>query len=60
MDGASIPCDATLWESQRGHATILVEALKQHILLLKDMEGLKRTRKPDLFMSLKKDLAMVI
>ena len=59
MEGAQIPWDATLWESQRGHANILAEALKQPFLLPRDMEGLRRTRQPDLFMSLKRDLALV-
>ena len=59
MDGALIPWDATIWESQRVHATHLPETLEQPLLLPRDMEGLRRTRQPDLFMSLKRDLAMV-
>ena len=59
VEGAPIPWDATLWESQRGRANLLAEALKQPLLLPRDMEGLRRTRQPDLFISLKKDLALV-
>ena len=59
LDGAPIPWDATIWESQRAHATHLAKALEQLLLLPRDMEGFKHTRQPDLFMSLKKDLAMV-
>ena len=59
MEGAPIPWDAMLWGSQRGHAILLTEALEQPLLLPKDMEGLIRTRQPDLFMSLKRDLALV-
>ena len=59
MEGAPIPWDATLWEFQRGHANFLVEALEQSLLLPRDMKGLRRTRQPDLFMSLKRDLALV-
>ena len=59
VEGAPIPLDATLWESQKGHANFLAEALEQPLLLYRDMEGLRRTRQPDLFMSLKKDLALV-
>ena len=44
VEGAPIPWDATLWESQRGHANILAEALEQPLLLPKDMEGLGCTR----------------
>ena len=59
LDGAPIPWDATLLESQRGQASFLAEALQQPLLLPRDMEGLRRTRQPDLFMSLKRDMAMV-
>ena len=59
MDGAPISWDALIWESQRGYATYLAEALEQPLLLPRDMEGLRRTKQPDLFMSLKRDLAMV-
>ena len=59
LDGAPILWDATLWESQRGQASYLAEALQQPLLLPRDMDGLRATRQPDLFMSLKRDLAMV-
>ena len=59
LDGAPIPWDATLWKSQRGQASFLAEALQQPLLLPRDMEGLRKTRQPDLFMSLKRDMAMV-
>ena len=63
LDGAPISWDVTLWESQRGQASFLAEALQQPLLLPlllpRDMEGLRNTRQPDLFMSLKRDMAMV-
>ena len=59
LDGAPRSLDATLWESQRGQASYLAEALQQPLLLPRDMEGLRATRQPDLFMSLKRDMAMV-
>ena len=59
LDGTPISWDATLWESQRGQASYLAEALQQPLLLPRDMEGLWATRQPDLFMLLKRDLAMV-
>ena len=34
VEGAFIPWDTMLWESQRGHANILAEALEQPLLLL--------------------------
>lgn len=59
MYGASVPYDSTIRESSRGHTTHLAQALEQPLLLLRDMEDLQQTRQPDLFMSLKRDLAMV-
>ena len=59
VDGTPIPWDAMIWEPQKGYATVLAEALKQPLLLPRDIEGLRHTRQPDLFMSLKRDLAMV-
>ena len=59
LDGAPISWDATLWESKRGQTSYLAEALQQPLLLPRDMEGLRATRQPDLFMSLKRDMAMV-
>ena len=54
-----IPYDSMIRESSRGHSMYLAQALEQPPLLLKDMEALRRMRQPDLFMSLKRDLAMV-
>ena len=59
LDGAPISWDVSLWESQRGQASYLAEALQQPLLLPCDMEGLRVTRQPKLFMSLKRDMAMV-
>ena len=59
MDGATIPYDASIWDVPRSHANYLAQALKQPLLFPRDMESIRRTRQPDLFMSLKRDLAMV-
>ena len=59
LDGTGIPWDTSIQEFQRGHSTYIIEALEQHLLLPKTMEALRRMRQPDLFMSLKRDLAMV-
>ena len=37
----------------------MAEALQQPLLLPRDMNGLRDTRQPELFMSLKRDMAMV-
>ena len=59
MDGAAIPYDASIWDAPRGYANYLAQALQQPLLLPRDMESIRRTKQPDLFMSLKRDLAMV-
>ena len=59
MEGAPIPYDASIWDVQRGHANYLAQALQQPFLLPRDMESIRRTRQPDLFMASKRDLAMV-
>ena len=59
MDGAPIPYDATIRDSSRGHAYHLAQALELPFLLPRDMEALRHTRQLDMFMSLKRDLAMV-
>ena len=59
MDGAVIPYDASIWDVPKGHANYLAQALQQPLLLPQDMDSIRRTKQPDLFMSLKRDLAMV-
>ena len=59
MDGASIPYDSMIRESSQGHSMYLAQTLKQPLLLPKDMDVFRRIRQPNLFMSLKRDLAMV-
>ena len=59
MDGAAIPYNASIWDAPRGHANYLAQALQQPLFLPRDMESIRRTRQFDLFMSLKRDLAMV-
>ena len=59
MEGAFSPYDASIWDAQSGHANYLALALQQPLLLPRDMESIRRTRQPDLFMLLKRDLVMV-
>ena len=59
MEGAPIPYDVSIWDAQIGHANYLTQALQQPLLLPRDLEFIRRTRQPDLFMSLKRNLAMV-
>ena len=59
MDGAPIPWDALVREFQKGRAGYIAEALEQPLLLPKDMDAYKCFIQNDLFLSLKRDLAMV-
>ena len=59
MDGAAIPYNASIWDAPRGHANYLAQALQQPLLLPRDMESIRRTKQPNLFISLKRYLAMV-
>ena len=59
LDGAVIPWNSSIKEFQRGNAHYIINALEQPFLLLKDMATLKNMRQQDLFLSLKRDLALV-
>ena len=59
LDGAAFPWNSTIREFQRRNAHYLVNALEQPILLLKDMAALKNVKQQDLFLSLKRDLALL-
>ena len=59
VDGAPIPWNASVREFQKGRAGYIAEALEQPLLLPKDMDVYRRFTQNVLFLSLKKDLAMV-
>ena len=59
MDGAAIPYDASIWDAPRGHANYLLQTLQQPFLLPRDMDSIWCIKQLDLFLSLKRDLAMV-
>ena len=59
VDGVPITYDASLRHYRGGHADYVAEALKQPLLLPKDMEAYRNFNHPELFLSLKRDLAMV-
>ena len=59
VDGMPIAYDATLRHYRGGHVGLVVEALEQPILLPQDMEAYRSFNHPELFLSLKRDLAMV-
>ena len=59
VNGVPIAYDATLRHYRGGHAGLVVEALEQPLLLPKDMEAYRNFNHPELFLSLKRELAMV-
>ena len=59
VDGVPIVYDASLRHYHGGHVGHVVEALEQPLLLPKDMETYRNFNHPELFLSLKRDLAMV-
>ena len=59
VDGMPIAFDATLRHYRGGHASLLAEALEQPLLLPQDMAAYRSFNHPDVFLSLKRDLAMV-
>ena len=59
VDGTPIPWNASVREFQKGRAGYIARALEQPLLLPKDMEAYRHFKKNDLFLSLKRDLAMV-
>ena len=54
-----IAWDASLRHYRGGHAGHVVEALEQPLLVPKDMEAYRNFNHPELFLSFKRDLAMV-
>ena len=59
VDDVPIAYDASLRHYRRGHADLVAEALEQPLLLPTDMEVYRNFNHPELFLSLKRDLAMV-
>ena len=59
VDRAPIPWGASVREFQKGRVGHITKALEQPLLLPKDMDGYRRLKKNDIFLSLKKDLVMV-
>ena len=59
VDRAAIPWNASIREYQRGHSAHVAETLEQPLLLPKDRDALRKLKQHDLFLFLKKDLALV-
>ena len=59
VDGAPIAMDASLRHFRGGHAGRMADALLQPLLLPTDLAAYRSFDHPGLFLSLKRDLAMV-
>ena len=59
MEGATISYDASIWDVPKGHTNYLAQSLQQPLFLPRDMDSIWCTKQLDLFMSLKRNLAMV-
>ena len=59
LEGVAIPYNASVREYNRGRAGYVAEALEQPLLLPRDMEAYRRFSQPEIFLSLKRDLALV-
>lgn len=59
LDGAPFPWETSIRNYDGGRAALIAEALEQPLLLPKDMDSYRRFSQYELFMSLKRDLAMV-
>ena len=59
LDGAAISWNSIIREFQKGNTHYLSNALEQPFFLPKNMAALKNLKQKDLFLSLKRDLALV-
>ena len=59
VDGLPIAYDASLRHYRGGHTGLVAEALEQPLLLPKDVEAYRNFNHPELFLSFKRDLAMI-
>ena len=59
LNGAPLLNDASIRNFQQGTTRYVVDAVEQSLLLHKDMADLRSMRKHEVFLGLKRDLAMV-
>ena len=59
LDEAPLPADALIRNFQQGRARYVADAVEQALLLPEDMADLRSIRKHEVFLSLKRDLALV-
>lgn len=59
LDRAPLPLDSSIRDFQKGKVGYVADALEQPLLLPQDMADLKTLKKHEVFLTLKRDLAMV-
>ena len=59
LDRAPLPTDASIRDFQQGRAGYVADVVEQALLLPRDMANLRSMRKHRVFLSLKRDLALV-
>lgn len=59
LDRAPLPADASIRDFQQESAGYVAEVVEQALLLPSDIADLRSMRKHEVFLSLKRDLAMV-
>lgn len=59
LDGAHLPMDSSVRDFQKGKAGYVADALEHPLLLLQDMANLRSLKRHEVFLTLKRDLAMV-
>ena len=59
LNGAPLTCEALIWDFQGGTVGYIAHAVEQTLLLPKDMADLRSLRQHEVFLGLKRDLAMV-
>ena len=59
LDGAPLPLDSSIRDFQMGKTVYVANALERPLLLPQDMANLRTLKKHEVFLTLKRDLAMV-
>ena len=59
LDGAPLHLNSSIRDFQKGKAGYMANAMEQPLLLLQDMANLRSLKKHKMFLTLKRDLAMV-
>jgi len=59
LDGAPLPTDSSIRNFDNGRESYVANSVEQALLLPRDMAELRNLKKHEMFLSLKRDLALV-